>query len=121
MEVGSDFGPSDALSGKPNSAKVLWEFRSRGKLRAVRYKVWIGKVGKGPVIPKNASEWATRQRFFYALGEPGPVRINEGWTEISFREGQSTRSTTVQASEHEVSLEIFANCIQFFDSADLSV
>jgi len=32
-----------------------------------------------------AEEWRWSSYGFYALDEAGTVRVNEGWTEISFR------------------------------------
>jgi hypothetical protein len=30
-------------------------------------------------------QWRWSSYRFYLLDEPGPVRVNEGWTKISFR------------------------------------
>jgi hypothetical protein len=33
-----------------------------------------------------AEEWRWSSYRFYLLDETGPVRVNEGWTKISFRD-----------------------------------
>ena len=42
------------------------------------------KQRAGLVEPPEQSRWSSYR--FYLFEEPGPARVNEGWTEISFRD-----------------------------------
>jgi putative transposase len=59
----------------------VWTTRKRvEKLRYIhRNPVKRGLVG-------SPEEWCWSSYRFYLLGEAGPVRVNKGWTEISFRD-----------------------------------
>src|SRR5216684_8219639 len=48
------------------------------------------KRGLAPTPPRN-EEWRWSSYPFYLLDEPGPVRVNEGWGKISFRDVRRER------------------------------
>ncbi len=61
------------------------------------FNVWTTKkrveklryIHRNPVkrgLAESPEEWGWSSYRFYLLGEAGPVRVNEGWTEISFGE-----------------------------------
>ena len=35
-------------------------------------------------LVEASEQWRWSSYLFYLLGETGPVRVNQGWTEISF-------------------------------------
>jgi hypothetical protein len=37
-------------------------------------------------LVESPEQWRWSSYRFYLLGETGPVRVNQGWTEISFRD-----------------------------------
>jgi hypothetical protein len=37
-------------------------------------------------LPGASEDWRRSSYRFYLLDEAGPVRVNEGWTKISFRD-----------------------------------
>lgn len=39
------------------------------------------------VMVESPEQWRWSSYLFYLLGETGPVRVNQGWTEISFATG----------------------------------
>jgi hypothetical protein len=39
-------------------------------------------------LVESPEQWRWSSYRFYVLAKAGPVRINEGWTKISFREGK---------------------------------
>jgi len=52
--------------------------------------------GKNPVnhgLVESPEKWRWSSDRHYLLDEPGPVRVNVGWGEISFRDGVSIAST----------------------------
>lgn len=58
----------------------VWTIRKRvGKLRYIHRN----PVKRGLVELPEQWRWSSYR--FYLLGEIGPVRVNEGWTEISFQ------------------------------------
>jgi REP element-mobilizing transposase RayT len=61
------------------------------------FNVWTSKkrveklryMHRNPVkrgLVNSPEEWRWSSYRFYLLDEAGPVRVNEGWTEISFRD-----------------------------------
>ncbi|HEY6765522.1 MAG TPA: hypothetical protein VI386_12175 [Candidatus Sulfotelmatobacter sp.] len=41
---------------------------------------------RNPVVRGLVEQWRWSSYRFYLLGEAGPVLVNVGWTEMSFRE-----------------------------------
>ena len=73
-------------------------FRQRAQTPANRlnFNVWTTKkrieklryMHRNPVkggLVEAPEQWQWSSYRFYLLDEPGPVRVNEGWGEISFR------------------------------------
>jgi putative transposase len=59
----------------------VWTTKKR--VEKLRY-IHRNPVKRGLVEPPEQSRWSSYR--FYLFEEPGPVRVNEGWTEISFRD-----------------------------------
>jgi putative transposase len=59
----------------------LWTTKQR--VEKLRY-MHRNPVRRGLV--ESPEHWRWSSYRFYFLGETGPVRVNEGWTEISFRD-----------------------------------
>ncbi len=57
-------------------------FTTNKRVEKLRY-IHRNPVKRGLV--SSPEEWRWSSYRFYLLGEPGPVRVNEGWTKISFR------------------------------------
>ena len=78
------------LFGKTPARTPFWQARfydfnvrtDKKKVEKLRY-MHQNPVKRG-LIP-SAEEWLWSSYRFYALDEAGPVRVNEGWGEISFR------------------------------------
>jgi putative transposase len=71
--------------------RVFWQ------ARFYDFNVWTTKkrvaklryMHRNPVkrgLVELPEQWRWSSYRFYLLGEAGPVRVNEGWTEISFRD-----------------------------------
>ena len=58
-------------------------FTSKKRVEKLRY-MHRNPVKRGLV--KSPEQWRWSSYRFYRLGEAGPVRVNAGWTEISFRD-----------------------------------
>ena len=58
-------------------------FTSKKRVEKLRY-MHRNPVKRGLV--KSPEQWPWSSYRFYLLGEPRPVGVNEGWTEISFRD-----------------------------------
>ncbi|MGA8271558.1 MAG: transposase [Candidatus Sulfotelmatobacter sp.] len=67
------------------------------KARFYDFNVWMTKkrveklryMHRNPVkrgLVESPEQWRWSSYRFYLLGEPGPVQVNTGWTEISFRD-----------------------------------
>jgi len=72
------------------------EPRAFWQARFYDFNVWTTKkrieklryMHRNPVkrgLVESPEQWRWSSYRFYLLGEPGPVRVNEGWEEISFR------------------------------------
>jgi putative transposase len=57
-------------------------FTTNKRVEKLRY-IHRNPVKRGLVSSPEKWRWSSYR--FYLLGEPGPVRVNEGWTKISFR------------------------------------
>ncbi len=73
------------------SHRAFWQ------ARFYDFNVWTTKkrveklryMHRNPVkrgLVESPEQWRWSSYRFYLLGETGPVRVNEGWTEISFRD-----------------------------------
>ncbi len=77
------------FGGEPRP-RAFWQ------VRFYDFNVWTTKkrveklryMHRNPVkrgLVDSPEQWGWSSYRFYALGEPGPVQVNVGWTEISFR------------------------------------
>jgi putative transposase len=73
------------------------ESRAFWQARFYDFNVWTTKkrfeklryMHRNPVkrgLVASPEQWRWSSYRYYLLGEPGPVRVNEGWGEISFRD-----------------------------------
>ena len=80
-----------SLFGEPSSPRAFWQARFHD------FNVWTAKkrveklryMHRNPVkrgLVKSPEQWRWSSYRFYLLDEPGSVRVNVGWTEISFRD-----------------------------------
>ena len=78
------------LFGDATSRRAFWQ------ARFYDFNVWTSRKGfeklrymhRNPVkrgLVESPEQWRWSSYRFYLLGETGPVRVNQGWTEISFR------------------------------------
>ncbi len=78
------------LFGDGSARAPFWQTRFHD------FNVWTEKkrveklryMHRNPVkrgLAKAPEDWRWSSYRFYLLGEPGPVRVNEGWGKISFR------------------------------------
>jgi len=73
------------------SGRAFWQARfydfnvwtSKKRVEKLRY-LHRNPVERGLV--DSAEQWRWSSDRYYAFGESGPVRLNEGWTKISFRD-----------------------------------
>ena len=80
------------LFGEETSQRAFWQ------ARFYDFNVWTTKkrveklryMHRNPVkraLVESPEQWRWSSYLFYLLGETGPVRVNQGWTEISFATG----------------------------------
>jgi putative transposase len=75
----------DATSGRAFWQARFYDFNvwtTKKRIEKLRY-MHRNPVKRGLV--KSPEQWRWSSYRFYLLGEPGPVRVNEGWTKVSFR------------------------------------
>jgi len=83
----------------PRQASLFEESQRRAfwQARFYDFNLWTTKkrveklryMHRNPVkreLVESPEQWRWSSYRFYLLGETGPVRVNEGWTEISFRD-----------------------------------
>lgn len=78
------------LFGEESEARAFWQARfcdfnvwtTNKRIEKLRY-MHRNPVKRGLV--KSPEQWRWSSYRFYLLGEPGMVRVNEGWTKISFQ------------------------------------
>jgi REP-associated tyrosine transposase len=78
------------LFGDASPRRAFWQARFydfnvwtiRKRVEKLRY-MHRNPVKRGLV--ESPEQWRWSSYRFYLLGETGPVRVNQGWTEISFR------------------------------------
>jgi putative transposase len=79
------------LFGDETHKRAFWQ------ARFYDFNVWTKKkrveklryMHRNPVkrgLVADPEQWRWSSYLFYLLGETGPVRVDEGWTEISFRD-----------------------------------
>jgi putative transposase len=79
------------LFGDETQHRAFWQERFYD------FNVWTTKkraeklryMHRNPVkrgLVESPEQWRWSSYRFYLLGEAGPVRVNEGWTKISFRD-----------------------------------
>jgi putative transposase len=79
------------LFGDAASRRAFWQARfydfnvwtTRRRFEKLRY-MHRNPVKRGLV--ESPEQWRWSSYRFYLLGEPGTVRVNQGWTKISFRD-----------------------------------
>jgi putative transposase len=80
-----------ALFGEEAVRNPFWQ------ARFYDFNVWTTKkrveklryMHRNPVkrgLVESPEQWRWSSYRFYLLGEPGPIRVNDGWTKISFRD-----------------------------------
>ena len=80
------------LFGEPPARRPFWQ------ARFYDFNVWTTKkrveklryMHRNPVkrgLVESPEQWRWSSYRFYLMEEAGPVRVNVGWTEISFRDG----------------------------------
>jgi len=73
------------------------QHRAFWQARFYDFNVWTTKkrveklryMHRNPVkrgLVESPEQWRWSSHRYYLLGEAGPVRVNHGWTEISFRD-----------------------------------
>jgi putative transposase len=79
-----------SLFGNEAQRRAFWQARfydfnvwtARKRVEKLKY------MHRNPLkrrLVESPEQWRWSSYRFYLLGEIGPVRVNEGWTEISFR------------------------------------
>ncbi len=89
--------PKRKRSNPPNLFAVEPRRRAFWQARSYDFNVWTTKkrveklryMHRNPVkrgLVGTPEQWLWSSYRFYLLDEDGPVRVNEGWTKISFRD-----------------------------------
>ena len=79
------------LFGDETHKRAFWQARfydfnvwtTKKRVEKLRY-MHRNPVKRGLVA--DPEQWRWSSYLFYLLGETGPVRVDEGWAEISFRD-----------------------------------
>ena len=75
----------ELLIGSGTFGKYFYDFNvwtTKKRVEKLRY-MHRNPVKRG--LASSPEEWRWSSYRFYLLEEAGPVRVNEGWAEISFR------------------------------------